>query len=68
MKEKVQPKTLALNAWEREEVRRKLIEVNKKLMKKSMMQLEKESHLLHKIIEIGLSRVDVSESGNIIVK
>lgn len=62
------PKTLALNEWEQEESYRKMIELNNKLSEKGMRGISKESQILHKIIEIGLSRIDVSESGSIILK
>lgn len=68
MKKQTYPKTLALNEWEQKEAYRKMIELNNKLSEKGMRGISKESQLLHKIIEIALPRVDISESGSIILK
>lgn len=62
------PQSLALNEWEQKESYRKMIELNNKLSELNMREISKESQLLHKIIEIGLTRVDISESGTIIIK
>lgn len=68
MKTKKSSESLALNDWEREESHKKMIEINEKLKEKSMREITKESQILHKIIEIGLSRIDLSEDGSIIIK
>ena len=60
--------SMALNEWEQKESYRKMIELNNKLANLGMRGISKESQLLHKIIEIGLARVDISESGTIIIK
>ena len=62
------PQSLALNEWEQKESYRKMIELNNKLSEMNMRGISKESQLLHKIIEIGLARADISESGTIIIK
>lgn len=61
------PKSLALNEWEQKESYRKMIELNNKLADLGMRGISKESQLLHKIIEIGLAKADISESGTIII-
>jgi hypothetical protein len=68
MKKHTHPKTLALNEWEQKEAYRKMIELNNQLSEKGMRGISKESQLLHKIIEIALPRVEISESGSIILK
>ncbi|MDO4764240.1 MAG: hypothetical protein Q4A00_07660 [Flavobacteriaceae bacterium] len=62
------PQSLALNKWEQKETYRKMIEINNKLSEKDMRGISKESELLHRIIELALPRLDVSESGTIILK
>ncbi len=68
MKKQIHPKTLALNEWEQVEAYRKMIELNNKLSERGMRGISKESQLLHKIIELALPRVDISESGSIVLK
>lgn len=68
MKKQIHPKTLALNEWEQAEAYRKMIELNNKLSERGMRGISKESQLLHKIIELALPRVDISESGSIVLK
>lgn len=68
MKKQIHPKTLALNEWEQVEAYRKMIEINNKLSERGMRGISKESQLLHKIIELALPRVDISESGSIVLK
>lgn len=67
-KQQAHPKTLALNEWEQMEAYRKMIELNNKLSEKGMRGISKESQLLHKIIELALPRVDISESGSVVLK
>ena len=68
MKKQIHPKTQALNEWEQVEAYRKMIELNNKLSERGMRGISKESQLLHKIIELALPRVDISESGSIVLK
>ena len=68
MKKQIHPKTLALNEWEQVVAYRKMIELNNKLSERGMRGISKESQLLHKIIELALPRVDISESGSIVLK
>lgn len=61
------PKTLYLNEWEQKASYRKMIEINNKLAELGMRGISKESQLIHKIIEIGLAKAEVSENGTIII-
>lgn len=57
-----------LNEWEQKKLYRKMIELNNKLAEKNMRGISKESQLVHKIIELTIERLDVSESGTIVIK
>lgn len=59
-------KTVRLSEIEQEKIRKKAVEVNKKLVEQ-MKQPLKESELLHVIIEQAINRVEVTKSGNIII-
>ncbi|OOS02656.1 hypothetical protein SAMN02745664_12521 [Moraxella cuniculi DSM 21768] len=61
-------KTIALNEWEQQALYRKMVELNNKLAEKEMRGIAKESTLIHRIIELSLPKLDVSESGTIILK
>lgn len=61
-------KSVALNEWEQQALYRKMVELNNKLAEKQMRGISKESALLHRIIELSLPKLDVSESGTIILK
>jgi hypothetical protein len=45
-----------------------MIELNNKLSEKEMRGISKESQLVHKILELAIEKLDVSESGSIILK
>lgn len=60
--------SVALNEWEQQALYRKMIELNNKLTEKQMRGISKESTIVHKIIELALPRLDISESGSIILK
>lgn len=64
----MQKKTIALNEWEQQALYRKMIELNNKLADKEMRGIAKESQLVHRIIELALPRLDISESGTIVLK
>lgn len=57
-----------LNEWEQKKLHKKMIELNNKLEEKNMRGISKESQLVHKIIELTIERLDVSESGTIVIK
>jgi hypothetical protein len=57
-----------LNEWEQKKLYRKMIELNNKLAEKNMKGISKESQLVHKIIELTIERLEVSESGTVILK
>lgn len=57
-----------LNEWEQKELYKKMIELNNKLAEKDVRGISKESQLVHKILELSIKKLDVSESGNIIIK
>jgi hypothetical protein len=57
-----------LNEWEQKKLYKKMIELNNKLEEKNMKRISKESQLVHKIIELTIERLDVSESGTIVIK
>ena len=61
-------KNIYLNEWEQKQLYRKMIELNNKLSDKELRGISKESQLVHKILELTISRLDVSESGSIIIK
>lgn len=61
-------KNIYLNEWEQKQLYRKMIELNNKLSEKELRGISKESQLVHKILELTISRLDVSESGSIIIK
>lgn len=53
-----------LTKSEQEMLRRKSIEINKKLIEKGMQPL-RDSQIVHKILDIGLKEIEVSEKGEI---
>lgn len=59
-------KTVRLSEIEQEKIRKKAVEVNKKLVEQ-MRQPLKDSELLHVIIEQAIDRLEVTKSGNIII-
>jgi len=60
--------TVYLKKWEREALYKKMIELNNDLSKKGMRGISKESELVHKILEMTIKKVEVSESGNLIIR
>ena len=59
--------TVRLNDWEQEEIRKKAVEVNKKLIAKAKQPI-RDSQLVHKILEQCIKRVEITESGEIIIE
>lgn len=59
-------KTVRLSEIEQEKIRKKAVEVNKKLVEQ-MRQPLKDSELIHVIIEQAIDRLEVTKSGNIII-
>lgn len=57
-----------LNEWEQNKLYKKMIELNNKLAEKGMRRISKESQLIHKILELSIEKLEVSESGSIILK
>ncbi len=57
-----------LNEWEQKKLYKKMIELNNKLAEKNMRGISKESQLVHKIIELAIEQLEVSENGSIILK
>lgn len=57
-----------LNEWEQKKLYKKMIELNNKLSEKGMRGISKESQLIHRILELSIDRLEVSESGSIILK
>lgn len=60
--------TVYLKKWEREALYKKMIELNNDLSEKGMRGISKESELVHKILEMTVKKVEVSESGNLIIR
>lgn len=60
--------SIALNEWEQQALYRKMVELNNKLADKQLRGISKESTLVHRIIELSLPKLDISESGTIILK
>ena len=58
--------TVRLNDWEQEEIRKKAVEINKKLIKEGKQPV-RDSQLVHQILEQCIKRIEVTESGEVIV-
>lgn len=56
---------IKLNKWEQEALTEKLITMNKKLVMKGYKPLKTESEVVHKILEITISKLIITEDGNI---
>lgn len=54
-----------LNKWEQEVLTEKLILLNKKLVMRGHKPLIAESEIVHKIIEMTINRIGISEDGNL---
>lgn len=60
--------TVYLNDWEQKKLYKKMIELNNKLSEKGMRGISKESQIIHRILELTIDKLDVSESGTIILR
>lgn len=58
--------TVRLNDWEQEEIRKKAVEVNRKLIEKGKQPI-RDSQLVHCILEQCIQRVEITVNGDIIV-
>ncbi len=56
-----------MNEWEQRALYRKMTELNNKLDDIGMKKIEKEAYIVHKLIELGLHRLKLSESGSLII-
>ena len=45
-----------------------MIELNNDLAEKGMRGISKESELVHKILEMTIKKLEISESGNLIIR
>lgn len=61
-------KTVYLTEWEQKKLYKKMIELNNKLSEKEARGISKESQLVHRILELSIEKLDISESGTIILK
>lgn len=61
------PQTVKLNEWEQEALEERFNLINKKLIMKGFKPLKSESVIVHKILETTINRINISESGNIII-
>ena len=59
-------KTVRLSDIEQERIRKKAVEINKKLVEQ-MKQPLKDSEILHVLIDEAIDRLEVTKSGNVIV-
>lgn len=60
--------SIALNEWEQKALYKKMVELNNKLAEKELRGISRESTLVHEIIRLSLPKLDISESGTIILK
>ena len=59
------PVTVKLNEWEQEALEARLNYLNKKLVMNGFKTIKTESHIVHKIIEMTINKVEIDENGNI---
>ncbi|CAB1221603.1 mobilization protein [Acinetobacter bouvetii] len=60
-------KTVRLSDEEQELIRKKAVELNKKLMEKNKQPL-RDSEVVHAVLELSLNRLTVGNSGNLILE
>lgn len=60
--------TIYLNNWEQKKLYNKMLELNIKLTEKGMKNISKESQIVHRILELTIDKVELSENGTIILK
>lgn len=54
-----------LNKWEQEALSERLIMLNKKLVMKGHKPIATESQIVHKILELAITKIDVTDDGNL---
>lgn len=54
-----------LNKWEQEALSERLIILNKKLVMKGHKPIATESQIVHKILELAITKIDVTDDGNL---
>lgn len=54
-----------LNKWEQEALSERLIMINKKLVMKGQRPIASESQIVHKILEMTITKFDVTEDGSL---
>lgn len=54
-----------LNKWEQEALSEKLIQINKKLVMKGHKPISTESQIVHKMIELSINKIAITEDGNL---
>lgn len=62
-KQPIKQKTVKLNRWEQEALTEKLLLLNRKLALSGNKPMSTESEIVHKILELTLSRVSVKDDG-----
>lgn len=62
------PQTVKLNSWEQEALEERFNLINKKLIMKGLKPLKSESEIVHKILEITINKINITENGNIIIE
>ena len=58
--------TIRLNDKEQEDIRKKAVEINKRMIEKGRQPI-RDSQLVHEILDQCIKRVEVSKSGEIII-
>lgn len=59
------PTHVKLNAWEQEALTSQLIHLNKKLVMSGYKPIKSESEIVHRILEMTLGKLEVSEHGTV---
>lgn len=59
--------TIRLNDKEQEDIRKKAVEINKKMIEKGKQPI-RDSQLVHEILEQCIKRVEVTKSGEIVIE
>lgn len=58
--------SVRLNDWEQEQIRKKAVEINQKLIKQGMQPM-RDSQLVHAVLEQSLPHVELNIKGKVIV-
>lgn len=59
------PTHVKLNTWEQEALTSQLIHLNKKLVMSGYKPLKTESEIVHRILEMTLGKLEITEQGTI---